>query len=181
MLNSAISFAHRWWRHMLRWLSPQTGAIAFVALVCLILIGHEASRLGEMRSEAIEDGRKDTTNLVRSLAQHASDTFKAVDAVLIGVVDRHETEAHDADSDTRMRPLFQAEIASLPQIKVLAIIDEDGGLVANSLPPAGRISVADRDYFQYHRANPDAGLHIGKPVVGRAAGEWIVPVSRRIN
>jgi diguanylate cyclase (GGDEF)-like protein/PAS domain S-box-containing protein len=40
---------------------------------------------------------------------------------------------------------------------------------------------SDRDYFQRHRASPDRGTLIGRPVKSRSGGQWIITASRRFN
>src|SRR5690606_6317169 len=42
-------------------------------------------------------------------------------------------------------------------------------------------TVADRAYFKYHQGNPDLSPHIGAAIRSRENGEWIIPISRRIN
>jgi diguanylate cyclase (GGDEF)-like protein/PAS domain S-box-containing protein len=40
---------------------------------------------------------------------------------------------------------------------------------------------SDRDYFQHHRASPDRGTLIGRPVKSRSGGQWVITASRRFN
>ncbi len=181
MRISEHSWMGRLGRQLLRLASPLNGAMAFVALVCLILIGHEVFHLSETRQRAFEDGRTDTQNLARSLGQHAADTFRAVEGVLIGDTERLETDARDEAGLERLHRLFRAQLASLPQLRILSAIDENGIVIVNSMPTTERFDLSAREYFQYHRANPDRSLHIGKPIVGRAKGEWVIPVSRRVD
>lgn len=41
-------------------------------------------------------------------------------------------------------------------------------------------NLSDRDYFIWHRDNPDSGLSISKPVLSRVTGEWVLLLSRRL-
>ena len=41
--------------------------------------------------------------------------------------------------------------------------------------------MADRAYFQEARRNPQAGLLISEPVVGRISGQWVVILARRLD
>jgi diguanylate cyclase (GGDEF)-like protein/PAS domain S-box-containing protein len=181
MSNSERSWRFRPWRKLQSLVSPQASIIAFVGIFCLILIGHETFRIREGRFEALEDSRRDTANLARSLAQHAQDTIRTVDGVLSGMVEHLETDAKDEAGLERLRRLFQAQVTLLPQLNGLAFLDEQGVLIVGSLSATRRLSFADREYFQYHRANSDRGLYLGKPVLGKARAEWIIPVSRRID
>jgi two-component system, sensor histidine kinase and response regulator len=70
----------------------QTGVFAFIALACVAIVGLDVLHLYDQRSHAIAEGRQETANLARSLAQHADDTILAVDAVALGLVDRVERD-----------------------------------------------------------------------------------------
>src|SRR3954466_5605693 len=125
-------------------LSASATTVAFVLSVCAILIGHEAFRIWTSRDAALHDARKDTSNLARSLAQHAEDTIRTVDAILISMVERMEVGSHDGSAIERLRRLFHEEAARLPQVKNLIIVDQNGIALVDKLPTTDRVSVADR-------------------------------------
>ena len=162
-------------------ISLQTATIGFVALACLVLIGLDLVRTWSARSDAIARGKETTANLARSIAQHAEDAVRTTDGILIGLVERLEVDGRDPQALERLRRLFDAQLAGLPQIKTLAFLDENGDLLVNSRPVAQAINFADRDYFQYHRSHPDRGPHLGAPIQSKGSGDWLIPVSRRIN
>jgi diguanylate cyclase (GGDEF)-like protein len=162
-------------------LSASATTVAFVLSVCAVLIGHEAFRIWTSRDAALQEGRKDTANLTRSLAQHAEDTIRTVDAILISMVERMEVGRHDGSAIERLRRLFQEEAARLPQVKNLIIVDANGIALVDKLPTTDRVSVADRAYFQHHRGHQDRIAHVSKPVRGKMMGDWVVPITRRID
>ena len=43
------------------------------------------------------------------------------------------------------------------------------------------LNVADREHFRVHVEHDSGRLFVGKPVVGRVTGQWVIPVTRRIN
>ena len=63
---------------------------------------------------------------------------------------------------------------------VIQVFDAEGRLThdASSLDPAPE-NRADEEYFQVHRANPDLGLYVSRPMVRRSA--YSVVLSRRIT
>jgi diguanylate cyclase (GGDEF)-like protein/PAS domain S-box-containing protein len=162
-------------------LSASATTVAFVLSVCAVLIGHEAFRIWTSRDVTLQDARKDTANLARSLAQHAEDTIRTVDAVLISMVERMEVGSHDGSAIERLRRLFREEAARLPQVKNLIIVDQNGIALVDKLPTTDRVSVADREYFQHHRSHQDRIAHVSKPVRGKMIGDWVVPITRRID
>jgi diguanylate cyclase (GGDEF)-like protein/PAS domain S-box-containing protein len=162
-------------------LSASATTVAFVLLVCAVLIGHEAFGIWTSRDATLQDARKDTENLARSLAQHAEDTIRTVDAILISMVERMEVGSRDGSAIERLRRLFHEEAARLPQVKNLIIVDENGIALVDKLPTTDRVSVTDREYFQHHRSHRDRIAHVSKPVRGKMIGDWVVPITRRID
>jgi diguanylate cyclase (GGDEF)-like protein len=64
----------------------------------------------------------------------------------------------------------------------LFIYDKDGRWLINSREILDTSSNnSDREYFIFHRTHPDLGPHIGVPVRSRSTGDWIIPLSRRLN
>src|SRR5258708_19231950 len=120
-------------------LSESATTVAFVLLVCAVLMGHGACGIGAGRDAALHDARKDTENLARSLAQHAEDTIRTVDAILISMVERMEVGSHDGSAIERLRRLFHEEAARLPQVKNLIIVDANGIALVDTLPTTDRI------------------------------------------
>ena len=161
--------------------SLQAGAFGFVALVCLALFAIEGLRLWDARQATFDKGAEDTTNLARAIAQHAGDSIRTIDGTLIGLVERLETDGTAPAALERVRRLLPRQVATLPQLKALAVLDESGDSIVDSLPATQRINFADRDYFQYFRGHPDRRLHIGAPVRSKATNDWVIPVSRRLD
>ena len=44
-----------------------------------------------------------------------------------------------------------------------------------------KINIADREFFQKQKFATNDQLDVGKPVIGRFSGKWVVPLSRRIT
>lgn len=123
-----------------------------------------------------------TSNLARAMAQQADDTFKEADTALLGVVERVQ---HDGTGPAALERLYDILVTrrhELPQLDGLFVYDENGNWIINSTStPLNRFNNSDREYFVFHRHDPDPGPHIGIPVISRSSGKWVIPVSRRIN
>ena len=157
------------------------GIAGFVALACTALIGLEAARVMELRSEILANGRQNTTNLTSSLIQHAELTFRTADALLIGAVERLEHDTMNAEGRARLKARFLQEIRHSSQFVSFSVIDSDGVMSVNSFNAPEDSQFSDREYFIYHRDHDDDALHIGTPVRGRSTGRWLIPASRRFN
>jgi diguanylate cyclase (GGDEF)-like protein len=74
-------------------------------------------------------------------------------------------------------PQFASEI-----ITQYSVLGADGFLRASSLldaPP--RLDLRDREHFSFHLGRTTDDLYIGTPIVGRASGKWMVPLTRRLR
>ena len=156
------------------------GIAWFVVLACTVVLGLEASRIISQRSDVIADARRDTANLAGSLIQHAELTFRAADAVLIGVVERMEHGTPDATERERLRAWFVREVNNSSQFTAFGVLDEHGTMIVNMLGENAPTQFADREYFIYHRSHDDSALRIGRPVLTQSRG-WLLPVTRRYN
>ena len=151
-----------------------------IAAGCIVLIAAlwavALERAGYEREQTIAATVRHNANLALSLEQHIGRTLQNVDQLLLFAA--HEVQEHPGLVNIARWKSHRAIDASM--VSFLGYADADGMLVFGSaefLP----ISVADREYFQYHRARGMRDLHIGKPFVGRVSGRQEIPVSRRVN
>lgn len=157
-------------------------AVLFVILVCLSLAGMGAWSVWKARVVQIREASTATTNMTRAMAQHATDTLRAADSVLLGLVERLEADGMAEPSLPRLKKLLRASVAELDSLNGIFVYDQEGRWVVHSQDSMPKnANNADREYFIYHRMNLDQGAHVGVPVVSRSTGRWIIPVSRRLN
>ena len=157
-------------------------AILFVVLVCLSLLGIGVWAIWKSHESDLQDASTVTANMTRALAQHADDTLRAADTILIGFVERLENDDMSAASLPRIRKMLQLSVTELPSLHGMFVYDQEGRtIVTPQSIPVNPIDNSDREYFQYHRLNIDRGAHIGVPIQSRSSGRWVIPVSRRVN
>jgi len=157
-------------------------ASIFVSLVCLSILALHIYFSWNFRNKDIEDAEIATANLSSALAAHAEATLTSVDSVLFGMVQRLEVEGNSVDALARLYPLLASYVSELPQLQGLFVFDENGKWLVNSMDDSPwRLNNADREYFIFHKTHSDRNAHVGIPVQSRSTGDWIIPVSRRIN
>ena len=156
-------------------------AAGFVALACVAILALSGWREWESRELDLHDAEVEMENLARSLTQHADDTFELTDTVLVGLVDRLETDGTSPAAIEKIQRFLQLR-KSTGRVHGIFVYDETGRWLATTekVDIAG-LNNSDRDYFQRHRASPDRGTLIGRPVKSRSGGQWIVTASRRFN
>jgi diguanylate cyclase (GGDEF)-like protein len=154
----------------------------FVLLVCLLLAAITGWNTWSARAIQLEEMNTATANMSRSLAQHADDTFKIADTALLGLSERLAEDGASPAALARLHNLLALRVAELTALKGIFIYDRTGRWIATSRPgfdPAS--NNADREYFVHHSNSSDMGPYIGLPVRSRSTGEWVIPMSRRLN
>jgi diguanylate cyclase (GGDEF)-like protein len=157
-------------------------AIFFVILVCACLIGVHVWQTVRARTVQLDESKIASANLAEAVAQHAYDTIKEADTVLVGLVERLENDERSELQLGRLHGLLVHRVSELPQLHGIFVYGEDGRWLVNSQPLLLRnLNNSDREYFVYHREHVDRGVHIGPPVRSKSTGDWIITVSRRFN
>ncbi len=153
-----------------------------IVFLSLLLLPAEAWLEWSGRLQRIRDVEANAANLARSLVQEADGTFGKADMALIAIVDRLETDGTNADSLAQTMRLMKRQLENQPELRNLSIYGSDGRLLITTLASAERTaSVADRDYFQHHRARSPDTVQISPAVRSRLDDEWIVTTSRRFS
>ncbi len=163
--------------------SPRTLA-ACVVVICLVLLGLDLWRTWQARQIQLAANQVETANLAQSLALHAHDLLRVTDALLLDM--RSDLEAGPAPATTHP-PIATRQGASVPMLRGLSAFDAQGDRVSAAgsswaaTTTARRSEIADLAIFQRHRAQPDRGLHIGRPLRSMVDGTWIITLSRRVD
>jgi len=162
--------------------ATQRMALLFLLLVVASMVGLDAWQSWTARTQALRTAEITTSNLARSLTQHAEDTVKESDTVLLGLVERFQSDGTSPAALARLRLMMQHWKGSLEQLHGLFIYDRNGNwlVTSNQSDPVGANN-ADRDYFQFHAKHADTGVRIGAVIRSRSTGDLIIPVSRRLN
>lgn len=157
-------------------------ASAFVLLACVSLIGLDAWRTWQAHVIQEREAGVSVSNMARALAQHADDTFKQADTLLVGLLERIRVDGTGPAAIDRLHNLLMLRVKELPQLNGLFVYDRDGRWLVNSQATLDHsFNNADRGYFVYHRDHADAGPYIGPPIKSRSSGKWIATITRRIN
>ncbi|WP_051305045.1 PAS domain S-box protein [Chitinilyticum litopenaei] len=132
---------------------------------------------------AMEQAQNRNNALARSLDEHATRSFISVEQAMQNIgEDLSRQGGVDGADEASLYSLLKHKTALTPQIRGIITIDTRGRIHTHSLEfPARKISLADRDYFAYHRNNPLAEPVISPPLLSRTDGKWLIPVTQRID
>ncbi|SHM67334.1 hypothetical protein SAMN05192549_102193 [Duganella sacchari] len=156
-----------------RTLIAATGAALLLTIASALGIA-----LYQARDSEIAEWRDQLDGTALLLAEQTAHEMSAADLMLDGMLERIRLLGVEDGATLRARLGDEAEFQRLldrkrvlPQIDVATIVAADGQVVNFTRShPAPAISLADRDYFQAHRASPELGLYVSKPVRNKGNG-----------
>jgi len=157
--------------------------VAAVVLINLFVAAQALVSLLESRSQYQERAAIQAQNLSQALTYTLAGIIDTADVGLLAVADEAERLSATGPIDARAINAFIArEHRRLPELDSMRIANARGDIAfGTGLAPGDLQSVTDREYFQQLRANPQAGLVISQPVLGRISGKWVIIVARRLN
>jgi diguanylate cyclase (GGDEF)-like protein len=164
-----------------RALKAVTFFVVFVCVALFIVNGWLAFR---GRAEALRQASVSDSNLTHALAQQMDSLFSETSRILDTVafdLERVDLVKNPGIFD-RLQPVLVNYAAGTEQLHSLFIFDKRGKRLLSSEASVSPIpGVESRDYFSYHRNNLSLMRHVGKPIISRLSGLWLIPVSRRFN
>lgn len=156
------------------------GTTLLVILMCLCIVIIDGAQVLKARTAQLRETGIITANLSRSLAQHAQDTVKAADTVLVGLAEhqaqnprqkRFGVDATDATDVTRQNSTLAAQVRELPQLQGLLVYNENGVCVLHSLGAlASKRCDAIVELLAFHREHRAFG-----PLLGQYLGPKLDP------
>ncbi|MFC1673456.1 diguanylate cyclase domain-containing protein [Pseudomonadota bacterium] len=157
--------------------------VAIVIVIFLVLVALTGLNMRHDYTNALSGAHNATRHQSQLYAEHAARSFETVDLILRRVVDGVERDMTDMP---RAPETVQADLKELtelaPQLRALVISDGDGLQTAsNTGRGTGKVTIADRGYFKAHKADPNLGLLIDKPLRGKVTGNWFLSISRRVD
>ena len=166
----------------LKRLPLRKAAVLFIAVVCLTLCGLLYLQLEQSRRHDLALAQVASSNLTRAMAQQAEDTFLQADLVLTSLADWIQADGFGAPQKARLQKTFARRVQALNQLHGIFLFDQKGQWIVSSFEnlPRGP-GVSDREYFKFHQQNVSSLAHIGPAIRSRENGEWIIPISKRVN
>lgn len=157
-------------------------ATGFVVVVCVALLAMNAWLIRRAYVTESAQITRANTNLVRSVGQQVEGGIALAQHIVSSIVFELERSDITPESLLKLQPVLVTNVAEMPSIKGLFVYDELGRWLVNSEASSDPSrNNSDRNYFIHRRDSQSSGTLIGGPIVSRSSGEWVIPVSRRIN
>nr|WP_279309356.1 MULTISPECIES: diguanylate cyclase [Pseudomonas] len=158
-----------------------------LVMLLLLIVGSSLASLTlwkvvASRDRVLEEADIHGLNLTQALATYSEGIVRQSSLLLLGLVERLETEGSEPAQIQRLTALVDRQEPLMPQLSGVTIYDKHGHwLMSSNRPiPVGANS-SDRAYFIHHRDDPSRDPFIGPPIRSRSNQEWVMTVSRRFN
>jgi diguanylate cyclase (GGDEF)-like protein/PAS domain S-box-containing protein len=136
--------------------------------------------VGFVRTERLVKAEVESQNYARLLEQDVRILIRSLDLMLQNVAVLYPEFA--GRDRTQADKLVDSQAAQYPDIDALVLTDAQGRVLAsNHRGTVGVTSTADRDYFITLRNQPDAGLLISRPVLGKISQRWVIVLAHAIH
>jgi diguanylate cyclase (GGDEF)-like protein len=134
------------------------------------------------REQQLRQAVISNTNLAAAVAQQMDGMMSEVGQLLDSIVFELELGRLNQQVLDHLQPILKDHADSNQHVHGLFVFDAQGAwrISSQGTTPAGANN-ADREYFSYHRGDASLSTQVGKPIVSRSTGVWVIPVSRRIN
>ncbi len=153
-----------------------------VIVGCAVLIATSAWLIVRARTQDIAQSQLANTNLARAVTEQIEGSISEVAHIVDGLVFEIEQANGKALEIESLQPVLVNHVAAVEVLKGLFVYDATGGWVVHSEAVSNAsLNNSDREYFQFHKGNLSERVRIGAPILSRSSGQWVIPVSRRIN
>ncbi|WP_321959348.1 EAL domain-containing protein [Burkholderia cenocepacia] len=155
-------------------------AVSLALPFLVILVGMWAGIFGVLardKESALSSAQELVATQATALQQQTLRRIRQMD--LLAQVVKHQYEANPRNFAMQKdipRGLFSADSAIQA-----TIVDADGRTLQSTVPGISGVSIKDREHFQVLRDNPQVGLYISKPIIGRVSHRWSVQMARRLT
>jgi len=168
--------------------SPRVTMIAAATLVVMTVCA-AGTTVWNMHDRVDQETRTDLGKLALVVAAQTSRSFQTVDLVLADIVAHLAANGPDtADglrdgmSSASAHEFLVNRARNLSQVSNLILAGADGWLINQSRNgPVPRVSLANREQFQWLRENSSAALFISEPVRNLVDHAWTIYLARRVN
>jgi len=160
---------------------------AFCVALLIGINGFVALSLIDSRAERLEQAERQTSNLARSLEEHAARTISALDQALTTTGDALVLEGGPGGTGRTLpgnqatRALLRRHLATVPCLRAILVTDAGGTVVIDSRSTLSQpLSLAQSPSFQALRDGRESGPLIDLPAFDQAEQAWSFTVSRAL-
>ena len=155
-------------------------SMAFFCM-CAMLLGMTVWIVWSAREVRLREATATTENMARTLAAQAYMELEIADVMLEDIVEHIRHEGNSDDTGARLQAHLRQLSKNIVEISGIFLFDRQGALLAAASGTGHDGNNADRNYFIHHQTHTQLGSHISAPVLSKSSGQWVLPVSRRVD
>jgi diguanylate cyclase (GGDEF)-like protein/PAS domain S-box-containing protein len=148
-----------------------------------LVVSLAAWSIYQSRLKYVEDAGVQARNLTLLIDHDISSSISSVDLTLQSTA--QEIGAQLGKSSLAALDLshfIAQQVFEAPDLSGLRVADAQGNLThGTGVVQESGVSIADRDYFVRLRSEPDTGLVVSEPILGRISGQWGIGLARAIH
>lgn len=151
-------------------------------LLAMAILAVAASALWSDRQDMWERAGLSAENVRVTLQSDMARAVRLYDLALLGAAEAIRTPGFQRAGPLLRQRLLFSRVDTLEYLGSMLVLDPKGYVVYDSLDANTEgINFSDREYYQVHRDQPDAGLYLSKPFESRLrGGDLSVSFSRRL-
>jgi PAS domain S-box-containing protein len=150
----------------------------FVAALALASGLTLAAVLLHLRGQALRSSERLTRALSHVIAEQITRSLQAVDQRLQAASQQlMRMRAERPIDEEEGRAFLRQHLKDLPYVRAIWTLDERGRIELDSDVGNIGLPLADREYFQVHRRQPDTDFYVGPGVYSRSTGAWLISAS----
>ena len=158
--------------------------VAAVSILILFIIGFSVWKAVVEYRLTIRAAELQSRGYARALKEHADRSFSEADGILLDTLDNIKGYGGiDKETSSHLGIFLNRYPRNIPQVGAIFLVNRDGLLFAHTFDAnVKQTSVADREYFLHHRANPeDDTPFLSRPVMSKVNGKWRFFLSRPVR
>lgn len=157
--------------------------VAGTLVLNLTIVGALGWALWQSRAQYEHSAETSVENISKVLEQYVFSQIREVDLTLQTVADEvAKTPSVVHPGNTQFASFLQTQASRIPTILGLRVADSAGNIsYATGEVASQNVNVFDREHFKRVHDDPNAGLVIGEPILGRVSNEWVLILSRRLS
>jgi diguanylate cyclase (GGDEF)-like protein len=150
---------------------------ALTVLILAVLWVTILVRLRVEKAAVLHDTRVAARTVASALDTHTRKTIHDVDTIALLVKYGYESSPQTFD----LKKYQAYGLVTADTALQVTLAGADGRVITSTIPFTGSIDLSDREHFRVHRDDPNVGLFISRPVIGRISKQWSIQATRRIN
>jgi len=150
---------------------------ALTVLILAVLWVTILVRLRVEKAAVLHDTQVAARTIASALDTHTRKTIHDVDTIALLVKYGYESSPQTFD----LKKYQAYGLVTADTALQVTLAGADGQVITSTIPFTGSIDLSDREHFRVHRDNPDTGLFISRPLIGRISRQWSIQATRRIN